>query len=271
MNPILTVLMPIGRVDDFLFVAINSLKQQVFDKFICYILISNPSDDDFRKLNIFISNDNRFRIYALKLSGISFALNYGINITNTKYVARMDGDDISHPLRFIEQINYLEQNPSCVVVGCGIDLIDEMGTLLKQKFKFFGNNDQIRRALKYRMPLCHPSLIFKTEILVKMKGYLYGNSSEDHELFLRIARDYSHEFKNLPQVLFSYRRHRHQLTHKNFSKKAFSDISGFLFTEFLLTYNPLYIVGIFANHPILRECRSLLRRFHFSLIKFKIF
>lgn len=271
MNPILTILMPVGRVDNFLSIAIDSIRQQSLKEFVCYILTSNLSNEDLYNLDCLISEDSRFTVYVLKLGGIAFALNYGINITATKYVARMDGDDISNPLRFEKQINYLENNPDCMVVGCFVELIDENGNVLNQKFKFYEDNNEIRFALKYRMPLCHPALSFRTDILFGMKGYLYGNSSEDHELFLRIARDNRYHFKNLPELLFSYRRHSHQLTNKSFSKKAFSDISGFLFTEFLLTKNPLYIVGLIANHPILRELRSVLRRFRSSLNNFLSF
>lgn len=260
--------MPVGKLDDFLFIAIESLKNQTFKDYVCYILTSGFSVDDLNKLDHYLSNDNRFTVHSLKLGGIAFALNYGINMTSTKYVARMDGDDISHNSRFAKQIDFLENNPRYVIVGCRVELIDENGNILNQKFKFYEENNQIRTALKYRMPLCHPGLLFRSDILFKMKGYLYGNSCEDHELYIRIARDDGYLFKNLPENLFKYRRHSSQLTNKAFSRKAFTEISGFLFTEFLNTKNPMYLLGILANHPYFRHFRSIFRDFIYYIIKF---
>ena len=260
MNCKLTILLPVIDIDDLLSLAIESLKKQSFTDFKCLILTRKLTDNETQKLNSFISIDVRFIVYELKLGGIAFALNYGINITKSKYVARMDADDISHPLRLEKQINFLDENLEYAVVGCRVKLIDKEGKELIQSFKFFGEDHEIRKALKYRMPLCHPALIFRTEILLENKGYLYGNSAEDHELCIRIARNPNHKFKNLKEYLFSYRRHEDQLTNIKFAKKAYCNISGFMFTEFMLTRNVTYLIGVFAYHPLLRKIRQFFKK-----------
>ena len=211
-----------------------------------------------------ISEDTRFFLHHLNLDGISFALNYGLNLVKTKYMARMDCDDICHINRFEKQLIFLEKNHKYALVGSKVDLIDEDGKKLGQKFKFFENDKDIRRAIKYRMPLCHPAITFRTDVLLKHKGYLYGNSSEDHELFLRIARDPKNLFKNLPDNLFSYRKHENQLTDYKNARKSYYELGGFLFSEFLLTWNPLYLIGIIASHPFLRKLRYVIRKFKIS-------
>lgn len=268
MNPIVTILMPVIEVNQFLFLAIESLKKQTFKDYDCYILTKYLSDDEFSEINSMISGDSRFIIHQLALGGISFALNYGLNITKSKYLARMDGDDISHPLRLEKQINFLEKNLNYVVVGCKVNLIDYNGNVIKSRFKFFEDNKDIRKALKYRMPLCHPALIFRTETLISNKGYTYGNSAEDHELCLRIARNQDSKFKNLPDTLFSYRRHNNQLTNIKFAKKAYSNISGFMFTEFMLSADFMYLIGVFAYHPFLRKIRLKLKNLSKGLNNF---
>lgn len=255
----LTILMPVLEVDNFLSVAIDSLKKQTFEDFECYILTGNLKDSETSKLNSFISNDLRFSIHNLTLKGIAFALNYGLNITKSKYLARMDADDISHPLRLEKQIDFLEKNPSYVVVGCRVQLVNNEGHPTNHVYKFFENDFEIRRALKYRNPMCHPALIFRTEAIMENKGYLYGNNCEDHELFLRMARNSKSKFKNLPDCLFSYRRHDNQLTDIKYAKKAYANIAGFMITEFLLTLNITYLIGVFAYHPILRKIRLNLK------------
>jgi hypothetical protein len=98
------------------------------------------------------------------------------------------------------------------------------------------------------------------------KGYLYGNTAEDHELFLRIVRNKNSKLYNLPKELFFYRRHDSQLTNIKNAETAFNNISGFLFTEFLFSYNPIYLIGIIANHPFLRRMRMVYRKINRSTL-----
>ena len=259
MNSKLTILLPVIEVNHFLSLALDSLKKQTYTNFECLILTKKLDENENKNISSFILSDNRFSLHELELGGIAFALNYGLNITKSKYLARMDGDDISHPLRLEKQVKFLDENPEYAVVGCRVNLIDIEGKKLDKSFKFFGEDKEIRKALKYRMPLCHPGLIFRTEVLMENKGYLYGNTAEDHELCLRIARNPKHKFKNLDECLFSYRRHEDQLTNIKFAKKAYCNISGFMFTEFMLTYDLTYLIGVFAYHPLLRKIRQFLK------------
>ena len=255
----LTVLMPVSVVDEFLPIAVDSIQNQTFKDFICHILCAQLSDNEKKRLSELVSDDSRFVIHYLNMDGITFALNYGINLVKTKYVARMDSDDITHPTRFEKQLKFLEENPNYVMVGSRVIIVDEHGEKINQNFKFFEDDKEIRRALKYRMPLCHPVMMFRADTLFANRGYLYGNNSEDHELYLRIARNPNNLFKNLPDQLLSYRRHGIQATDMSKAKQSFCDNGGFRFTEFLLTWNPLYLIGIIAIHPLLRKGRYIIR------------
>ena len=255
----LTVLMPVSAVDEFLPIAVDSIQNQTFKDFVCHILCGHLTEDELRRLSELVSGDDRFVLHQLHLNGIAFALNYGLNLVKTKYVARMDSDDISHPTRFEKQLNFLEGNPNYVMVGSRVIIVDEHGEKINQNFKFFEDDKEIKRALKYRMPLCHPVVMFCADTLFANKGYLYGNNSEDHELYLRIARNPNNLFQNLPDLLLSYRKHDEQATDMINSKQSFIDNSGFRFTEFLRTWNPLYLIGIVAIHPFFRKCRELIR------------
>lgn len=255
----LSVLLPVMKIDNFLKLSIDSIRCQSFIDFTCIILLPielKKQEDELLKICCY---DLRFKFIYISLSGIVFALNYGLNMIETKYVARMDADDIADPDRFFKQIEYMKNNPDVKVVGSRVDLIDENNDLLPQKFKFYESDLEIRTALTYRMPLCHPSLMFLTDTLKRANGYSYGNSAEDHELFLRLMRNVENKFYNLPNLNFKYRRHPNQLTSDTNAHFAFYDISGFLFTEFLRTKNFMFLIGIMLNHPILRKIRAAQR------------
>ena len=256
----LTVLIPVLSINEFLQLSIDSVKNQTFEGFVCHVLCRKLNEEELKHIKRIISDDERFILHQLNLDGIAFSLNYGLNLVKTKYVARMDGDDICHPTRFEKQLNFLEENSNYVMVGCRVKLIDSSGEMINKNFKFFEGDKEIRKALKYRMPLCHPAMIFRTDTLFVHRGYMYGSTAEDHELYLRIARNPNHLFKNLPEHLFSYRRHRNQLTDMSNAKIAYCNIGGFMFTEFLLTWNPIYLIGVFANHPSMRNIRQIINK-----------
>jgi len=103
-------------------------------------------------------------------------------------------------------------------------------------------------------------LMFRSDLLLSLKGYAYGHTSEDHELFLRVARLTGYKFYNIPDLLFYYRRHTFQLSTNKVASSAFKNISGFLFTEFLYEKDPKYIFGMIASHPLMRSLRALYRK-----------
>jgi glycosyltransferase involved in cell wall biosynthesis len=256
----LSVLLPVAKLDKYLKISVDSIRCQTYTNFICLVLLPFELKKNEIELNEICCFDPRFKFLYISLAGIAFALNSALNIVETKYVARMDADDVADPERFFKQISYLKNNPDVKIVGSRVDLIDENNALLKQKFKFFETNTQIRSALTYRMPLCHPSLMFLTATLISVKGYSYGNSAEDHELFLRLMRNIDNQFYNLPDLNFKYRRHPNQLTSDVNSRNSFYDMAGFLFTEFLRTKNFMFIIGMLLNHPIARKIRAHQRK-----------
>ena len=190
------------------------------------------------------------------MRGVAFAANLGVAASSGKYIARWDSDDLCDSNRFSLQLEEFSRDPKLGVVGTRVVIVDENGNPSKfQKFKFYGSNEDIRRALKYRQPLLHSALMFRADVIFRNKGYLYGHTSEDHELFIRIARDQVIYFKNLPDVLTYYRRHSSQLSDVSNQKIHFYEIAGFMFSEFLRTLNPLYLIGMVVYFPPLRNLR----------------
>ncbi|MHB8347760.1 MAG: glycosyltransferase [Acidiferrobacterales bacterium] len=252
--------MPVGKIDRYLELSLDSINAQTFRDFelvivcdaciyesLCHII--NQSRFEFRK-----------RVIRTALAGFSFSLNLGLASSASEFIARWDADDLCDPNRFERQLEEFANHPDLAVVGTRGVLIDERGERISHhNFKFFECDAQIRRALKYRQPLLHTSLMFRAKILYDNKGYQYGHSSEDHELFIRIARDKSLTFRNLPDVFSYYRRHNGQLTSNARQYEQFCDISGFMITEFLRTGNVLYVVGSLANLPAARRVRQFWR------------
>ena len=256
--PLVSVLMAVNRLDEFLDEAVNSILAQSFRNFEFIIVANNCGDDLWEYLHAF--NDSRIRLFRISLDGLANALNFGICQAKGVYIARMDADDISREHRLQVQYDFMEKNPSIVLVGCDSVLINERGDVLAQKFKFYGDDVSIRKNLPIRNTILHPAIMVKTSLLLQMGGYKYGHMSEDHELFIRISRNKENIFHNLNEILFCYRRHSGQITDISRSRKNFCEISGFLFTEFLLTFDFKYIFGMCVVSPLGRRMLNLSRK-----------
>lgn len=258
--------MPVGRIDKFLMPTLESVNAQTYRNFELILVCSSEVLNDLTELINQRGFDFPVRIFDTPLRGVAFAANIGIASATGDLIARWDSDDLCDPNRFARQVEEFEKDPDLTVIGTRVILIDEEDQPAKfHGFKYYAEDKEIRRALKYRQPLLHSSLTFRAKTLFDCKGYLYGHTSEDHEMFIRIARNKTAKFRNLSDVVTSYRRHSAQLSDLSNQHNQFYEISGFMFTEFLRTWNPLYLVGMGVNIPALRRLRHKIRAARRSL------
>jgi glycosyltransferase involved in cell wall biosynthesis len=262
-NPRISVLLPIKSITPFLKQSLESICNQTFQDFELVIACDHHIKDEIIEIT---KNFNfEVKIFSLKLGGIAFALNTCINESVGEFLARWDSDDFSDINRFEEQIKAFDEDKDLDVVGTKCIIIDENNKPLTQVFKFFEDNNSIRKALKYRQPLLHPSIMMKREVVFDVNGYLYGHTSEDHEMFIRIARDKNIKFQNLSTTYTYYRRHPDQLSDFSHLKNHFREVGAFMLIELFRTKSPIYIIGFFANLPLFRKMRHFKRKFKKSL------
>lgn len=260
--PRVTVVMAVNRIDQYLEPAVSSILEQTFRDFEFLILIDAACRERKQEVLSLAAGDQRIRVLeAPSLGGLAFALNMGIAAARGEYIARMDGDDISRPQRLAEQVQYMDEHQEVAVLGCKVQLINARSEKVKRSYPYFEYDHDIRRVLPFRNPLPHPALMFRKSTLFDVHGYKYGHSSEDHEMFIRMARDPAVRFHNLDRCLFDYRRHEAQGTRLGpRTRVCFLEISAFLFAEFLRTHSPKYLFGMLIIHPWVRGIRMQLRQ-----------
>ena len=108
-EPMVTVLMSVYNGEKFLKEAMDSILTQTFTDFE-FLIINDGSTDNSVKI-IESYNDSRIRLINneknLKLIA---SLNKGISLARGKYIARMDCDDISSPMRLEKEVDFLENS-----------------------------------------------------------------------------------------------------------------------------------------------------------------
>lgn len=166
--------------------AIESLLSQSYKAFQIILCDDGSTDNTY---NIAKEYANKYsNIILLKNEsnkGLNYTLNKCLSKANSEYIARMDGDDISLPNRFITQINFLDANPKYAFVSSPMIYFDDSGDFRIGKTSI---NCPSRLDFIHGTPFCHAPVMIRRKALVDVGGY-----SEDKRL-LRVE-DYHLWFK----------------------------------------------------------------------------
>ncbi len=206
-EPTVSVILPVWNGQRFLAEAIESVTQQTFDSFEL-IVIDDGSTDGTRPIaDGFARRDPRLTVTGQPHSGIVTALNFGIQASRGRYIARMDADDYSLPPRLAKQVAFLDTRPDCVAVGCDVEVIDANSSKIGL-LRFPERHLDIAEALMNgRSALAHPSVVMRKEAVLRAGGYRASQfPSEDFDLWMRLCE--IGELGNLSEALLRYRRHK---------------------------------------------------------------
>ena len=202
------VLLPVKEPAPWLAATLESLNAQTYTHWRLVVVVHGRS--------AFISDtiSKMIRNYKILHCDISDALptllNTGLSECNSRYIARIDSDDLAHPDRLLRQLLFMNSNEDCIVVGSCAVLIDEYSNEVGRR-DVATNENSIYRKLPWKTPLIHPSVLMRRDAVVEAGGYsVDAKNAEDYELWLRMAR--IGRICNLWEPLLSYRMHGSQVS-----------------------------------------------------------
>lgn len=205
-KPAVSVLLCVHNPDkEQLEKAVDSIIVQTFTDWEM-ILYDDGSDQGFEDAIYTQSlKDRRIRyIRSYVHHSLAYGLNATLRLAKGEFIARMDGDDISHPRRLELEIRFLKAHSEYAYVGCGLALIDEAG-------RCWGTRqyptEPVKEDFLSYLPYPHPAMMIRKETLVECGGYAAGEKprrGEDYELFMRLHKC-GKRGANLSETLFYYR------------------------------------------------------------------
>src|SRR2546421_2516750 len=117
-EPKVSVVMPVHNARRFIDQAIRSVLSQTFTDFEFIILDDNSTDGSGEVARAWARQDDRIRLFENQdRLGHSATSNLAVSLARSKYVARMDADDISHPERLSRESQILSQSADILLVG----------------------------------------------------------------------------------------------------------------------------------------------------------
>ena len=119
-KPDLTVVMPVFNGGKYVGNAIDSILDQTFRDFEFLVTDDGSTDETPNILAEYARNDSRITVISQENGGITESLNRMVRIASGNFIARMDADDVSMPMRLEKQVAKLRANRdylSCWLLG----------------------------------------------------------------------------------------------------------------------------------------------------------
>jgi glycosyltransferase involved in cell wall biosynthesis len=206
-SPLVSIGMPVRNCQETLHLALGSLLAQTYTQWELLLIDDGSSDGSLEIVKKF--SDPRIKINSDgKFKGIINRLNQAISMSQGKYFARMDGDDVSYPERLQRQVDYLERYIDIDLVGTRVMVFNHTGNPLGKRVS--PERHSVICAKPFSgFPIAHPTYVGRIEWFRKY-GYRQGAlRCEDQDLLLRSYR--SSRFANIPEILLGYREDKVQL------------------------------------------------------------
>ena len=212
LKPIISVVFPVYNAERFLRESIESILNQSFDNFELIIINDGSVDSTSEILNSF--SDNRIRLIERENRGFAASVNEGVSVSNAKYIARMDADDVSLPDRLRLQYDYMESHPDVGILGGQAWRIDENGRLIGEITKPI-STEHISQYIKYVCPVTHPTYCVRKHVYGTLHGYReFLAPAGDYDFLLR-AYEHGVKIENLSVKLIKYRLNLHGMSSGN--------------------------------------------------------
>ena len=206
--PRVSIILPVHNGEKKIARALTSLANQTYRDFET-VLVDNNCTDSTVDVAMQFKDSVNLRVVNCEVQGLVAALNFGIANSSSEFIARQDDDDYWYPDKLEKQMRYFEENPEVDVLGTQIRLLDtdgrveELGTF-GSVVKYAVHDQAMKMALLIgQNPICHPSVVFKRDVILKVGGYVdIWHLTEDLELWCRMIP--FAKFANIDEVLIDY-------------------------------------------------------------------
>ena len=220
MSEKISVIMGIFNCAQTLPAAINSILTQTFTDW-KLIMCDDGSTDDTYQVALSYQDTNPDKITLIKNAhnmGLNFTLNHCLRYAKGEYVARMDGDDISLPTRFEEEVRFLDEHQEYAIVSTPMIYFDENGEFRRG----VGRGEPNPKNLVLGTIHPHAPCMVRRQAYMAVGGYTETKSRirvEDWDLWIKM---YEKGFRgyNLEKPLYKMRDDRNAYRRRKFKYRV---------------------------------------------------
>lgn len=253
--PILSIIVPVYKVEAYLPRCIDSILAQTFRDFEL-ILVDDGSPDNCPALcDVYAQKDERITVIHQKNGGLSAARNAGLDLAKGEYIGFVDSDDYIAPEMYETLLRRVREDDAQLAI-CSYAYVDEAGNDL-------GRKSPITQAAVFDRVQAMDCLggdrswyyitawnrIYKRELFESIRfpvGKLHEDEFIAHRLFWACER-----ICMVPQVLYYYVQREGSIMRQKSIRQYMDDIEGVLGRmEFALAHG--------LNRLAFRSCNGVL-------------
>ena len=210
-SPSISVLLPVYNGERWLSQSIESVLSQTFADFELLIIDDGSTDSSLSIIRDFALLDSRVRYLEQENHGLVSTLNRGIQACNADWIARIDADDLWHPIKLSEQYSLVKNLPSISCVGTGFVIINPHASPLRTVEPASDHDTILDQLLTHRTCFPHSSAMFRRDLALRLAGYrLTMPRAQDTDFWLRLSELGC--LAVVPRPLVSVRVHGSQLS-----------------------------------------------------------
>lgn len=246
-KPLISIIVPVYNVEEFLEKCIDSILNQTFKNFELILINDGSTDNSGNICEKYSKKDDRIIVIHKKNGGVSSARNVGLDLAQGEYIGFVDSDD------FIEEDMYellytLITETKKDIANVGINFIYENIKVESSKYdkKIFNKYEAMENLLKYKFYGDYIwTNLFKADLIkkFKFKNVYY----EDIDLMYQLI-DKSNGIVTIGKQKYNYLQRENSIT-KSKKLKLLED--KFLVCskrgEFLKSYYPIIYQKIEKN------------------------
>jgi glycosyltransferase involved in cell wall biosynthesis len=212
----------------------SSVLNQSFIDFEFIIVNDGSSDSSWEIIQDLASKDPRIRAFNRNWSGLADSLNFGIEKSVGKWIARIDVDDICHPERLHEQLDFAERDERLVLVGSWCNVFDCSLKLGRDAQYPFLHEELRGRLLKLNRGFFpHSTAFFRRSAFFAVGGYRSKlTRAQDYDLWLRICEH--GRIGCVQRDLVQIRKHAQQISHLDLGFRQIADCRMALVSWFIV-------------------------------------
>lgn len=192
----ITVAIPFYNAQNFLADSIESVLNQTYKKWQLILIDDGSKDNSLEIAKQYAQNDNRILVISDgDNKNLGSRLNQIAKLAKTRYLARMDADDIMHPQRLQRQFEILENNPNIDVLGTNAYVIDENNLVFGIRYKNQFGLSKVEHFI-------HPTIMGKKQWFLDNPYDEKAIRIEDAELWYRTKQFSNFMMSNEPLLFY---------------------------------------------------------------------
>lgn len=230
-SPLVTIIIPIFNVEQYLEDCLKSLANQTYKNFEVLMIDDGSTDNSSKICKLFEKANSNFKYYYKENGGLSSARNYGINIAKGDYICLIDSDDYIDYDFLSNSVNTCLRTNADI---CFTDLIyvNDNGVVLEKDSPIANESfDRASAFLKlslkqYHYYVCAVNRLYKASLFSDIRfpdGKLHEDEFIAHKLF-----DKASVFCSTNKSKYYYRQRDFSIMHSQISVKRFDAIEALI-------------------------------------------